>query len=96
MVVELASKRHPVEDPAEAIEYSLPSRAGPTGCRLCRRPRSGSGSYSNGCGSTPRRSSARFLPRARTITAEKLAINAVMAGCLPEYGPVPGGGGRGV
>lgn len=26
--------------------------------------------------------------RARTITAEKLAINAVMAGCLPEYMPI--------
>ena len=26
--------------------------------------------------------------RARTITAEKLAINAVMAGCLPVYAPV--------
>jgi hypothetical protein len=26
--------------------------------------------------------------RARVITAEKLAINAVMAGCLPEYMPV--------
>ena len=26
--------------------------------------------------------------RARAITAEKLAINAVMAGCLPEYAPV--------
>lgn len=26
--------------------------------------------------------------RARTITAEKLAINAVMAGCLPLYAPV--------
>jgi hypothetical protein len=26
--------------------------------------------------------------RARTITAEKLAINAVMAGCLPAYAPV--------
>src|SRR5262245_38851647 len=26
--------------------------------------------------------------RARTITVEKLAINAVMAGCLPEYMPV--------
>lgn len=26
--------------------------------------------------------------RARTITAEKLAINAIMAGCLPVYAPV--------
>ena len=26
--------------------------------------------------------------KGRVITAEKVAINAVMAGCLPEYGPV--------
>src|SRR6266567_2171085 len=26
--------------------------------------------------------------RRRTVTAEKVAINAVMAGCLPEYAPV--------
>src|SRR5512135_2424156 len=26
--------------------------------------------------------------RARTLTAEKVAINAVMAGCLPAYAPV--------
>src|SRR2546425_12313427 len=26
--------------------------------------------------------------RRRTITAEKVAINAVLAGCLPEYMPV--------
>src|SRR5439155_24726940 len=26
--------------------------------------------------------------RRRTLTAEKVAVNAVMAGCLPEYAPV--------
>src|SRR5215813_507234 len=31
---------------------------------------------------------AELTERARVITAEKLAINAVMAGCLPEYMPV--------
>lgn len=31
---------------------------------------------------------ADITERARVITAEKLAINAVMAGCLPEYMPV--------
>ena len=31
---------------------------------------------------------ADITERARIITAEKLAINAVMAGCLPEYMPV--------
>src|SRR5580765_4916485 len=31
---------------------------------------------------------AEITERARVITVEKLAINAVMAGCLPEYMPV--------
>jgi hypothetical protein len=31
---------------------------------------------------------AEIAERARIITAEKLAINAIMAGCLPEYMPV--------
>src|SRR5262249_26478144 len=31
---------------------------------------------------------AEITERASVITAEKLAINAVMAGCLPEYMPV--------
>src|SRR5712671_2619755 len=31
---------------------------------------------------------AEIAERASIITAEKLAINAVMAGCLPEYMPV--------
>ena len=30
----------------------------------------------------------RVPERSREVTAEKLAINAVMAGCLPEYMPV--------
>ena len=29
-----------------------------------------------------------ILVRARTITAEKLALNAILAGCLPAYAPV--------
>src|SRR5262249_23668930 len=31
---------------------------------------------------------AELAERARVVTVEKLAINAVMAGCLPEYMPV--------
>src|SRR2546430_17003779 len=34
--------------------------------------------------------------RAMAVTAEKVAINAVMAGCKPEYMPVVGGAGGGV
>ena len=29
-----------------------------------------------------------YVERSRTVTVEKVAINAVMAGCRPEYFPV--------
>lgn len=39
-------------------------------------------------GCDPQRLIARVPPRFAPATAEKVAINAVMAGCLPEYFPV--------
>jgi hypothetical protein len=41
-----------------------------------------------GMGKHPEDILGEIPARARTITAEKLAINAVMAGCLPVYAPV--------
>ncbi len=39
-------------------------------------------------GARPDEALGEFKSRGKTITMEKLAINAVMAGCLPEYMPV--------
>ena len=60
-----------------------------------RRPAARPADHRSGstpCSSTPRatstRSSAILLPRAGVVTRRVVAINAVLAGCKPEYFPV--------
>jgi hypothetical protein len=90
--VDLTSRRHAVEgpsaaDPAEAIEFCY--RQGwtdglpvvPPTERLVAR-------MVDGMGLGPGDVLGEIPARARRFTAEVVAINAVMAGCLPEYGPV--------
>ncbi len=40
------------------------------------------------CSMPPQRALGRLSPLDGTVTVEKVAINAVMAGCLPDYFPV--------
>ena len=61
---------------------------GPTVCPSCRRPRSACCACSTGRRARPTRSSPSCRPISSTCTVEKVAINAVMAGCQPEYLPV--------
>ena len=63
------------------------SAAGPTACRWCRRPTSASCACWGAPNASPTRSSAHPADLA-PCTVEKVAINAVMAGCKPEYMPV--------
>lgn len=87
MAVELQSQRHTVEDPSAAIEYcyaqgwtdGLPA-VPPTEERVAQ--------FLAALGLNPEAVVGEIPARARRVTAEKLAINAVMAGCLPEYAPV--------
>ncbi|HBH01210.1 MAG TPA: hypothetical protein DDZ42_04685 [Candidatus Rokubacteria bacterium] len=87
MPAALTSKRHQVEDPADAVEFCF--RQGwsdglpvvpPTEARVramleaTRLP--------------PAQQVGFVAHRAVSITAEKVAINAVLAGCRPEYMPV--------
>ena len=62
--------------------------AGPTGCRSCRRPRRGCCACSTGTTRAPDEVVAVVPPDLVECTVEKVAINAVMAGCRPEYLPV--------
>ena len=91
MTVELTSRRHVVAGeivgPAEAIEFCY--RQGwtdglpvvpPTEALVAR--------FLDGMGLAPSIVVGEIPARARRFTAEVVAINAVMAGCLPEYGPV--------
>jgi hypothetical protein len=87
MAVELTSKRYQVETPEDAIEFCF--RQGwtdglpvvpPTTDRVRR--------MLDAARLDPRQQIAFIEHRAVSITAEKVAVNAVMAGCLPEYMPV--------
>src|SRR5262249_31185042 len=85
--MQLTSKVIEVSDPWECIEYcyrenmtdGLPV-VPPTDERVEQ--------FINAVGLPPDAKIAEIKERARVITLEKLAINAVMAGCLPEYMPV--------
>jgi hypothetical protein len=83
----LTSDRIEVSDALEAVEYlyrenmtdGLPV-VPPTAPRVAE--------FLDHVGLAPDHEVGEVTERARVITAEKLAINAVMAGCLPEYMPV--------
>ena len=83
----LSSQLHNVADAYEAIELyyekgwtdGLPV-VPPTEARVVE--------FLNACGKQPNDAIGVVPTRGRAITAEKIAVNAVMAGCKPEYMPV--------
>jgi hypothetical protein len=85
--MQLTSKRIEVSDALECVEYfyrenmtdGLPV-VPPTEARVRQ--------FLDAVALSPDARIAEITERASLITAEKLAINAVMAGCLPEYMPV--------
>src|SRR5579884_2679781 len=87
MATELASPRYEVPDTLEAIEFcyqqgwtdGLPV-VPPTEARVAE--------FLAAAGLAPDAVLGTVPERGRVITAEKVAINAVMAGCLPTYLPV--------
>jgi hypothetical protein len=85
--LELASRRHVVDDADDALELfhakgwtdGLPI-VPPTEVRVRR--------FLEAAGRPPDEVIGTYAARRRVITVEKVAINAVMAGCRPEYFPV--------
>src|SRR5262249_34416587 len=83
----LTSRRHAVGDGAEAIEFCH-AQGGTDGLPVVP-PTAGRGEAMPAAGGRdPRGQSAYVADRAVSITAEKVAVNAVLAGCRPEYMPV--------
>ncbi len=81
--------RHPAAcRPAPTSSNGISRRAGPTGCRWCRRRASGSTNSSRALGGDPHFVECKVPPRHGSLSREVLAINMVMAGCKPEYAPV--------
>ena len=87
MAVELASERHVVDDPGAAIEYCY-ERGWTDGLPVVPPTEERVRAFLDAMGLPPEAVVGEIPARARTIRAEKLAINAVMAGCRPEYAPV--------
>jgi hypothetical protein len=83
----LTSRRFELADPAEAIEFCY--RQGWTDGLPVVPPTPGRVSeFLEYAGRQPDEILGTIPARNRVITAEKVAINAVMAGCLPNYMPV--------
>jgi hypothetical protein len=83
----LGSRRHAVRDLADAIEYCQ-AQGWTDGLPVVPPTADSVGAMLEAAGLDPGREIAHVAHRAVSITAEKVAINAVMAGCKPEYLPV--------
>jgi hypothetical protein len=83
----LTSHRHAAGDLAEAIELCH-AQGWTDGLPVVPPTPDRVRAMLDGAGLAPGHEVAHIAHRAVSITAEKLAINAVMAGCLPEYMPV--------
>ncbi len=84
---ELTSKRFEAADALEAIEFYY--RQGWTdGLPVVPPTEQAVQAFLESCGLEPSRVVGTVPQRNRILTAEKVAINAVMAGCLPSYAPV--------
>lgn len=83
----LTSKRYRVDDFTNAIELAY-SNGWSDGLPVVPPTEKRVLGFLDHVGLSPGQVVGDIPERARAITAEKLAINAVMAGCLPEYMPV--------
>ncbi|MCL4534000.1 MAG: hypothetical protein M1370_02440 [Bacteroidetes bacterium] len=85
--MELTSARYEVDDPGEAIEFCY--RQGWTdGLPVVPPTEEAVRQMLEYAGREPQEIIGAIPVRRRVVTAEKVAINAVMAGCLPAYFPV--------
>jgi len=86
-MVELTSKQFELDSVAEAIEFCY-ERGWTDGLPVVPPTAERVAAFLERCGRQPGDVLGEVPQRNRTITAEKVAINAVMAGCLPEYAPI--------
>ena len=84
MAVTLTSKRHQVQDVGDAIEFCF-QQGWTDGLPVVPPTPERVGAMLEAARLGPQQQIAFITNRAVSITAEKVAINAVMAGCKPEY-----------
>ena len=87
MASPLTSTRHPVADPGEAIEVCF-AKGWSDGLPVVPATPDRVEAMLLAAGLDPAHQVAHIADRAVSVTAEKVAINAVMAGCRPDYMPV--------
>ncbi len=87
MPATLTSKRFTLEHPDDAIEFCF-QQGWTDGLPVIPPTRDRVVEMLEAVGLDPEREIGFIAHRAVSITAEKVAINAVMAGCKPEYMPV--------
>jgi hypothetical protein len=87
MPATLTSKRHPAQDDADAMELCY-AKGWTDGLPVVPPTADRVEAMLAGAGLAPEHQVAYIAHRAVSITAEKVAANAVMAGCRPEYMPV--------
>jgi hypothetical protein len=85
--IELSSKRHRVAD-AEAAGELFEARGWTDGLPIVPPTEARVRAMLAGAARAPAEILGTYPTRRRRISAEKVAINAVMAGCRPEYFPV--------
>src|SRR5713226_5188476 len=83
----LSSKRYEIEGLHEAIELYY-RRGWTDGLPVVPPTEERVLEFLSYCGHDPQEVVGLVPERGRAVTAEKVAINAVMAGCLPAYAPV--------
>ena len=87
MLATLTSTRYPVKDAADAIELCF-EKGWTDGLPVIPPTPERVEAMLEAAGLAPGDQVAYVAHRAVSITAEKVAVNAVMAGCKPEYMPV--------
>lgn len=84
----LTSERHQVPDDPEAVQAYLEAREWGDGLPVVPPTPERVERMVAGAGRAPGEVIAEVDPRKGVATVEKIAVNAVMAGCRPEYMPV--------
>ena len=87
MTTTFASKRHVVADLGQAMDLCY-ERGWTDGLPVVPPTEGAVRKMLDAVGLAPPAQLAYITNRQVAVTAEKVAINAVMAGCLPEYMPV--------
>lgn len=83
----IGSKRFEVDDALQAIEFYF-EKGWTDGLPVVPPTEARVQEFLDRAGRSPDEVVGRLDARRRVVTAEKVAINAVMAGCMPEYMPV--------